>query len=739
MAGRPSSRGRHLLVALLAEAGATFAILYLFLAGWRRDFRVPLTFDRDALEYLMQVKGTIENGWWWVHPRLSAPGVFEQVQYPSNTTVDQAIVWIVHLFTREPGLVINASWMIMVVLSGMITSRCLALLGVSRRVAVPVGLLFALSPYALSRNIDHFSLATYLVPFPCTAALLLASGRLTPTPSDGPRARWVRRALLGGCILVGLNYPYYAFFACFLILVASMMAFAADWNRRELGRGLVFVGVICLATLVNLAPSFYAWADQGKPVSIPEKHAAEAEQYGLKIRQLIGPVGDPVLPPFLYWKHLEDDARYSSENENKTSQLGIVGTLGFFVLLFSFFAPPRVVAGLPEPFVFINAARLTLAALLLATVGGFGSLFNLLISPEIRAYNRVTPFIAFFSLFAIALVADKLLGGGTPSKSLRWAPGALLATLLIGLYDASQVTVPLNRGHEDIRHEWTALAKFVQSLEERLPPGAMVFQLPALTYLNELGREKMLPLDHIKPYLASTRVHWSFPALSDAIVGWQQQVGRLPTPVLVTALVAEGFSAVLIDRHGYFDQGRALLAELGASASSHAVLASDGRYIAVDLGSVPKADVSSDRLPRLGAAAASATAGVPRCDTKTTAYNLEWIGGSSAPFARQPVGVGLSSEFFVAGWAVDELRQSAAGDVDVIASGAGTKVFATLYGVDRPDVSAYLGLPAYRGSGFIVRLAGDEIGGGVHSLSLRILAADRSCYYQTAAVSIVVR
>ena len=73
----------------------------------------------------------------------------------------------------------------------------------------------------------------------------------------------------------------------------------------------------------------------------------------------------------------------------------------------------------------------------------------------------------------------------------------------------------------------------------------MVFQLPALTYLNELGREKMLPLDHIKPYLASTRVHWSYPALSDSIVRWQQQVGRLPTPVLVAALVAEGFNTVL--------------------------------------------------------------------------------------------------------------------------------------------------------------------------------------------------
>ncbi len=570
------------------------------------------------------------------------------------------------MFTREPGLVINASWMIMVVLSGMIASRCFALLGVSRRVAVPVGLLFALSPYALSRNIDHFSLATYLVPFPCTVALLLAGGRLTTTPSDGPRARWVRRALLGGCILVGLNYPYYAFFACFLILVASMMAFAADWNRRELGRGLVFVGVICLATLLNLAPSLYAWADQGKPVSIPEKHAAEAEQYGLKIRHLVRPVGDDyAFPPFRYWTDREEDARYSFDNENATSRLGIVGTLGFLVLLYSLFAPQRAAARLPEPLMFVNAARLTLAALLLATVGGFGSLFNLLVSPEIRAYNRVTPFIAFLCLVAIALFADRLLAGGGPSKVRRWAPGALAGALLIGLYDASRAAEPLNDRHEAIRHEWTALAAFVHTLEERLPAGAMVFQLPPLTYLNELGREKMLPLDHIKPYLASTRVHWSYPALSDSIVRWQQQVGRLPAPVLATALVAEGFNTVLIDRDGYVDQGQALLTDLGVSDSTHAVLAHDERYIAVDLGSVPKANVPRDRLPRLGAEAASGTAGLRSCDTTTTSHNLEWIGGSSAPFPRQPVGVGLLSEFFVSGWAVDERHQSAAGDVDV--------------------------------------------------------------------------
>src|SRR6266481_671749 len=132
----PQRTLRTILIAALAEAAVTLAVLFVLLTGWRRDFRVPLSFSYDALEYLMQVKGTIENGWWWVHPRLSAPGAFAQILYPSNTNVDQAIVWIVHLFTRDPAFVINASWMIMVVSSGLIDSGCLALLGVDRKSVV---------------------------------------------------------------------------------------------------------------------------------------------------------------------------------------------------------------------------------------------------------------------------------------------------------------------------------------------------------------------------------------------------------------------------------------------------------------------------------------------------------------------------------------------------------------------------------------------------------------------------
>ena len=46
---------------------------------------------------------------------------------------------------------------------------------------------------------------------------------------------------------------------------------------------------------------------------------------------------------------------------------------------------------------------LNLAALLLATTGGLGAVFGFAVSPLIRCYNRMSIFIAFFALAAVAL------------------------------------------------------------------------------------------------------------------------------------------------------------------------------------------------------------------------------------------------------------------------------------------------------------------------------------------------
>ena len=718
--GRRVSESTKNAFRLFAEATLLFALLFFFLEGANRDFLVPLDFNGDALEYLMQVKGTIENGWWWVHPRLSAPGVFEQVQFPSNTTVDQAIVWAVHLFTSEPGLVINLSWMIMVVLSGLIASQCLMLTGISAPVARGAGALFAFSPYALMRHINHFSLAIYLIPIPCTVALLVATGRWRQLP-------WADSWALGiGCVLVGFNYPYYAFFACFLILGASLHALVGERHTRDFGSGMAIVGVICLATVFNLAPTLSAWAEHGRPSSIPEKRAAEAEEYGLKIRQLVSPVPDHFLPWLRDWGLREDSARYPLENENVSARLGLIGAVGFAALLAGVFIP-RLGTLLSDGPLFINASRLTLAVVLLGTVGGFGSLFNLLVLPDIRAYNRVAPFIAFFSLVAVALAIETLLRASASSRTRRqatvWAVGVIL---IVGVMEEGQTASSLNRAHRPIRDEWMALSSFVNSLEGRLPAGAMIFQLPAVTFLNETGRERMRTFDHIKLYVPSTRVHWSYPAISDDVVRWQQQVARLPTGIMASALENEGFMAILIDRNGYSDGGAALLSELGVAEGSKAILVADKRYVALDIKLVRKAAVAAERLPRVGATPEPATLGMPRC-FGSTPQSLEWVGGTAMPFNQPHVDVTPDGDFFVTGWAVDGNSSSLAGDVDIV---IGDMAYPAFYGIERPDVAVALQGSAYRLSGYTARLTGSEVGTGLQPLSIRVLANDRSCYYQ---------
>jgi hypothetical protein len=69
--------------------------LYPLLGGWHRDIRVLLAFSSDTLWFLMQSKSTVDNGWWWSNSRLGAPFAFDELAYPSNSNVDQAMVWAV--------------------------------------------------------------------------------------------------------------------------------------------------------------------------------------------------------------------------------------------------------------------------------------------------------------------------------------------------------------------------------------------------------------------------------------------------------------------------------------------------------------------------------------------------------------------------------------------------------------------------------------------------------------------
>jgi len=77
------------------------------------------------------------------------------------------------------------------------------------------------------------------------------------------------------------------------------------------------------------------------------------------------------------------------------------------------------------------------------------------------------------------------------------------------------------------------------------------------------------------------------------------------------------------------------------------------------------------------------------------------------------------------GWAVD--HDEPAGGVYLVVDG--TKVFAGLYGLERPDVAQALHIAALR-SGFVVRVGPGELTAGRHELAIRVVDRTGKGYYE---------
>ena len=114
---------------------------------------------------------------------------------------------------------------------------------------------------------------------------------------------------------------------------------------------------------------------------------------------------------------------------------------------------------------------------------------------------------------------------------------------------------------------------------------------------------------------------------------------------------------------------------------------------------------------------------------------IDQIGAARAPFGNGSVRVSSADELRVSGWAVDHPSRAAAGGVDVVID---RTPFPSTYGATRDDVAEYFQRPAYRDSGFTAGIPAGAIAKGEHALTLRVVASDGRCYYQTRAIPVIV-
>jgi phosphoglycerol transferase len=587
--------GNHGKVELLADvslyvaAGVVPLGIIAWLMGLRAaDISVPFTYSGDGLFAQAWVKGLIETGSYLTNPSLGAPGLAQFYDIPNADGLNFLVMRLIGLFGMSTGTIVNLFYLAGYSAVGVATAVVLRRLHVSRLPSLGVAVLFALLPYHYLRTEMHLFLSTYwIIPLLLLVLVWLDSSD-PPLVKHGAEGRFPfalrnRRSIaaLVICAAAGACGVYYMFFGCFFLAVVGLRAALRDRSFRVALAAAALVLVSGVVFAAQMVPNVVYSAQNGRNSVAAERLPSEAELYGLRITQLLLPIDNHRVPSMASMRAAYRAASYG-DTEANWAALGIVGSLGFLLsisaLLLGWPRSSRRREGPPatdEPVSLRLLGFLSVSAVLFGTVSGFGAVFALAISPQIRAYNRISVFIALFALITLGVLADRFI---RLRKGATWrVVGPLVVALVVIFGVLDQTPSSLSGGVRSAAAVYAADATFGRQVQAELPSGASVFQLPYLPFPESPPMFGMPDYDPLRGYLHTTGLHWSYGAVKgrpDAT--WQQSTARLPAPAMIQQLREKGFAALWVQLNGYEDGGTAILRELSSLLGPPAVVKADG-------------------------------------------------------------------------------------------------------------------------------------------------------------------
>jgi len=579
-------RRKTLVVAALAYAGAALLSLIaatILLELRTADLHAPFEYWGDALYYSSAIKSIVDHGWFWKNTNLGAPAGLRLYDYPNlaHESFHLLTIKVMAIFSRDWALLLNLYFLAgfpLITVSAMAVFRRL---GISWGPAAAGGLLYSFLPSRIIKGEGHIFLDTfYQVPLAILVLVWICGesppfwqGPREPAPATPgwSRARVTRAVFaVGVCLLSSSTSSYYSFFTICLLVIAGIWGSVEHRSWRNAIAAAVLATTIVAGMGFNGLPSilYQRWYGPN-PAGVGHRAAQEAEIFAMRITELLLPTTGHRIRALRQFKW-QYDTTAPFVGEGSLTSLGFVAGLGFLALLAALVLRRRSRAASGDD-VTGTFAVLNLSAVLLGTIGGFGSLIAYLALPQIRTYSRLVVFIAFFSLFPVLRILDRF----TRARPV-WGHVAVILVVVLGLFD--QTTPAAVREYARQREAFLSDRAFVQEIEKLVAPGDIVFQLPHIDFPEGVRRAGLDSNDLLRPYLHSSTLRWSLPTMvgrsSDAVI--RDTSERRPDLMLET-LAKVGYGGILILRDGYTDFGAAVESGLQSLLGAAPISSPNGR------------------------------------------------------------------------------------------------------------------------------------------------------------------
>lgn len=511
----------------------------------------PFVSTGDALASQYMIRTTLDHGWYTRNPDVGAPFGANMYDFAIPEPTHFVVIRLLGLVSSDPFLVYNLFYLFSFVSAALAGWWALRFLRVERPLAIAGAFLFSMLPYHFLRQ-GHLFLAAYF------SAAIFAAHAIRLALYRAPHVRDELRVTLLSVLLLAIAAGggiYYAFFGCIFTAAAAVMGAIHSRRMQPLRIGAIYIAIIVAVVALSLLPNaLYDFAEGGNP-AVAQRSSQEAEIYGLRITQLLLPSNTH---RFGWMAAITNvyNAHAPLFNENQAASLGVLAGFGLVA------AMAISLAGARKHFPHVAAiGMLAIVGILYATIGGFGSLFALLVSPELRALNRISVFIGFLAIASALLLGRHVFG--TRPVSL-----ALLGTglMIVGAFDQIPA-IGIARADPAFKQR----QPFYDQLTTMLPAGTAVFELPYMYFPEGPKTGVLWSYDLFEPYLRTRGLRWSFGGMHDRVSDiWNERVATLEGADFVAALASTGFGAIYVNRLGYADRGiaveRSLATMLGPPA-----------------------------------------------------------------------------------------------------------------------------------------------------------------------------
>jgi phosphoglycerol transferase len=540
----------------LIGALVCFELASVLMSGWPKgllpDIKFPYIYKGDGLSHAWMAQRAIE-GWIFENPRSGYPFGSNFMDYPGSDSGNLLVLKFLGLVTTDYHSALNLFFLLSFPTTFVASFCVLVSIGLNKTLSFSASFLFAFQSFHFTRLEHVFYLWYFVIPL-----FYYVGFRIFFTPPFSiPKNFWQIISIFFCFIILASFGVYYTIFGIIILGTASLASWARNQTIKAVYPGAIAILFLIIGVIVNIGPNIFNKKINGPNPEVAIRSSVEAEIYGLKFMQLIMPRSQHRNSKLA----AISDNYYNTAplvNENHMASLGLIGSIGYFILSF-FLIAKLSSSNVDERMSFLSL--LIFILFMFGTIGGLGSLFSSTISSSIRGWNRISIFIAFGCLAGIFLFIQILVNRYFYKNKNAISIIFALVLCFFGLYDqTAKANVNLSL---QTKKAFLQDRIFVQKIESSLPKGSAIYQLPYLKFPEGEPVNRVQIYDLVSGFIHSKNLKWSFGGMKGREGDlFYRALSIEPIEKQIEVIKKLGFGGIYIDRRGYLDSANLLIEKL---------------------------------------------------------------------------------------------------------------------------------------------------------------------------------